>query len=105
MTAWTLEWAYAFPRKVKAGESEAYLGPLDVIVISKPFTAGEDAVMSWVSAQDDVDLMSFTHLSDGRDVLFLNRLHTRQSLTDALLESQQWTRALLAFDDLVTSTR
>lgn len=105
MTRWTLDWAHAYPRKVKAGESEAYLGALDVIVISKPFTAGEDAVMSWVNAQDGVELSGITPIPDGRDLMLLTRQHTRQSLSEAVLEVQRWTKALLTFDIIWRGTR
>lgn len=101
--SWTLDWAPAFSRKVRAGESEAYLSALDIVVISKPFTAGEDAVMSWVNAQDGTTLSAITPLVDGRDLLHLRREHTRQSLGDAVLEHQLWTRALLSFDSLTSS--
>lgn len=96
---WTLEWS-GFPRKLRAGNSEAYVGALEIVVISKPFTAGEDAVMSWVNAQDETLLIDATPLPDGRDVLFLRRQHSKQSLTEAVLEHQRHVRTVVRLNRL-----
>ena len=97
MTDWTLHCSQVFPRKFRAGDSEAYLTAFDIIVITRPFTAGDVAVLTWVTRQDDTLLREIAPLADGRDVIVLRRMHTRQPLADAVQEERRhMCRSLMA---------
>lgn len=89
MTDWTLECAQVFPRRFRAGDSEAYLTAFDIIVLTRPFTAGDVAVLTWVQLQDDTLLREIAPLKDGRDVIVLRRMHSRQTLADAVQEERR----------------
>lgn len=82
------DWLAMFPRQIRSGGSEGYCGALDIVLISKPFTPGEDAVLFWAVCQDASVLVDIYPLDDGRDVILLQRLHTGQSLIDAVKEQQ-----------------
>lgn len=75
-----------YPRHVKVGDSEGWCGPSLIALLLRPFTPGEDAVVTWARAQDDTALLDVVHLADGRDYIVLERLHTKQSLREALSE-------------------
>jgi hypothetical protein len=85
-TRWTLPFSDAFSRKFRAGDSEAYVGATDVVVISKPFTPGEDAVVSWLLGQDSTYLEEAYALPDGRDLFLMRREHRLQTLASAIRE-------------------
>lgn len=82
----TLELDELFPRSVEAGGSQGFCGALDIVAIVKPLTPGEDAVLAWCIAQDGSFLVEVSTLPDGRDLFLLRRLHTKQTLQDAIRE-------------------
>lgn len=84
-----------FARTVRVGGSAAYVGAFDIVVVSKPFTPGEDAVMAWVQAQDDAMLVDMFPSGDGFDVTHLRRLHTKQTMADAIQEQSRHLSACL----------
>lgn len=84
-----------YPRRLKVGESVAYVGALEVVIISKPFTPGEDAVFAWANSADETTLVDIAPLDDGRDFILLKREHTKQSLEDAVREFQMHYRGLV----------
>ena len=86
-----LTWRDFWSRSFYSGGSEAHLGAQLAIVISKPFTAGENAVFAWLSVQDDSVLRSWYGLEDGRDLFLLDRMFARQSRQEALEEQQAQT--------------
>jgi hypothetical protein len=76
----------AYSRSIQSGGSEAYCGARFIVALLRPFTAGEDAVTAWVTAQDDSILLGWVPMDDGRDFVLLGRLHTKQSYRDAVAE-------------------
>jgi hypothetical protein len=85
-----LDWAASFSRVLISGTAEAYVGPYDIIVISKPWTTSEDHVMKWVQAQDGGVLVDCAPLQDGRDVMLISRDHSRQDQDAAVAESRRF---------------
>jgi hypothetical protein len=83
-----LAWSDFWARSFSCGGSEAYVGADMIVCATKPFTAGEDAVMTWIAAQDQALLSILVNLADGRDLMLLERLHVKQSRADALAEQQ-----------------
>lgn len=81
--------AAIYPRCTEIGGSRAYCGPAFMVSVTRPFTAGEDAVMAWCRAQDDIVLHDWLPLLDGRDLMVLERLHTKQSYPAALREQEE----------------
>lgn len=79
-----------YPRHIKVGGSEGWCGPILMTAITKPFTAGEDAVFAWLSRQDDSTLLELIHLEDGRDYIVLRRLHVTETLREALAEQERF---------------
>jgi len=79
-----------YPRHIKVGDSEGWCGPSLMALALRPFTPGEDAVVAWAKAQDDAVLLDVVHLSDGRDYIVLERLHTKQTLRAALAEQNKF---------------
>lgn len=79
-------WTDFYPRRFTCGGSEAYVSARDMVVLAKPFTAGEDAVMAWCARQDSAVLVDIVPLVDGRDMIFLRRRHTQQNVLEALAE-------------------
>lgn len=98
-----LSWADMWPRQFAVGGSEAYLGATVIVLIAKPFTAGEDAVVTWALLQDDCFLVGTHHMGDGRDLILLERLHRKQSLEEANLEQRRHLARKL--DEIGVSTR
>ena len=84
-----------YTRWVRVGDSEAMCGPRFIVVLSRPFTAGEDAVMTWVRMQDDTHLMDIVPLKDGRDFIVFEREYTKQTYGQACEEARRYTEALL----------
>lgn len=79
-----------YPRHVKVGDSEGWCGPSLMVLILRPFTPGEDAVVAWALALDDTNVLTVLHLRDGRDYIVLERLHTKQTLRAALKEQDSY---------------
>jgi hypothetical protein len=79
-----------YPRHIKVGDSEGWCGPSLMSLLLRPFTPGEDAVVAWACAQDDAALLEVVHLSDGRDYVVLERLHTKQTIRAALAEQNNF---------------
>lgn len=79
-----------YTRHIKVGDCEGWSGPSLMVLVIKPFTPGEDAVIAWAQAQDDAEVLDVLHLQDGRDYVVLMRLHSKQSLRDALAEQQAY---------------
>jgi hypothetical protein len=84
-----LRWVDLWPRSFQAGGSEAHLGAFTITLVTVPFTAGEDAAFTWALAQDECTLMGVYHMSDGRDLLLLERNHVKQWRGDAILEQRR----------------
>ena len=84
-----LAWADMWPRSFHAGESSAYVGATNIVLVTKPFTAGEDAAVTWALLQDECTLAGTCHLSNGNDLMLLDRCHRYQSLEDALMEQRR----------------
>lgn len=82
----TLSLDELFPRNIHSGGSEAHCGAFDIIVVSRPWTPGEDAVLAWAVSQDAALLVDISPLPDGRDLFHLRRLHERQTVEDAMTE-------------------
>lgn len=76
-----------YSRHIKVGDSEAWCGPHFVVLLIRPFTAGEDAVVAWARAQDEATLIDHVPLKDGRDYLVLQREYVTQSYRQALTEA------------------
>lgn len=84
-----------YTRTIKVGDSEAMFGPRFIVVISRPFTAGEDAIMTWVRMQDDSRLVDIVPLKDGRDFLVFERNYVKQTFAEAFEEARRYTEAIL----------
>lgn len=98
-----IRWVDMWPRSFCVGGSEAYLGATNIVLVTKPFTPGEDAVVTWARLQDDCTLVGTHHLSDGRDLILLERLHSKQSLEEATMEQRRHLARKL--DEIGVSTR
>lgn len=85
-----------YHKHVKVGESQGWCGPSLIVLVLKPFTPGEDAVIAWAMAQDETQLLDMVHLHDGRDYAVLARRHVKQTLQDALKEQQVYLASLRA---------
>ena len=83
-----------YTRQIRVGDSEAMCGPRFITVISRPFTAGEDAVMTWVRMQDDTRLLDIVPLMDGRDFLVFERLYVKQTYQSAFEEVERYQEAI-----------
>jgi hypothetical protein len=84
-----LRWEDVWPRSFVAGESRAYLGAFTITLLTKPFTAGEDAAITWALLQDECAMIGCHHMSDGRDLMLLERMHVTQSRQDAINEQRR----------------
>lgn len=84
-----------YPRHIKVGDSEGWCGPSLISLVLRPFTPGEDAVVLWACAQDDAVLLDMVHLTDGRDFVVLQRLHTTQTLRQALAEQNTFLDSII----------
>ncbi len=83
-----LAWSDFWARSFSCGGSEAFVGADMIVCATKPFTAGEDAVMAWIAVQDKAVLSLLVSLADGRDLMLLERLHLLQSRSEAFAEQQ-----------------
>lgn len=77
------------------GESEGWCGANFIVLVLKPFTAGEDAVILWATRQDDSELVDILHLSDGRDYIVLQRKHSSQGYREAIREQEAFAMRLI----------
>lgn len=59
-----------------------------MVLILRPFTAGEDAVIAWATLQDDSEMVGLIHMTGGRDYIVLQRLYASQSYREALREQE-----------------
>lgn len=84
-----------YTRWVRVGDSEAMCGPRLIVTLSRPFTPGEDAVMTWVRMQDDTQLIDIVPLKDGRDFIIFERLYTKQTYAQATEECRRFQTAML----------
>lgn len=55
---------------------------------------GEDAVITWIRGQDEVELVDLIPLKDWCDYCVMRRLHVSQSRADALREREEFLRVL-----------
>jgi len=83
-------------KSVRVGDSEAHLGPTMICAILRPFTPGEDAVATWIVAQDATRLIDIVHLTDGRDFCVFERLYLTQSYEQARAESDAHIASIIA---------
>ena len=86
----------SYSRHIKVGDSEGFCGANFIVLISRAFTAGEDAVMLWAQMQDDATLVDIINLSDGRDYIILKRLYIKQTYRDALNEQAAFANDFLS---------
>lgn len=91
----SLSWGDLWPRHVAYGECEAWVGGSLIICITRPFTPDEDLVFDWVLRQDTCELYGISHLSDGRDLIVLDRTFTTQNRYEAQMEHRQHIRSTL----------
>ena len=70
-------------------------GPRYIVAIVHAFTAGEDAVMTWVRMQDDTRLVDIVPLKDGRDFCVFERNYLFQTREDAFQEAEAYQRAIM----------
>lgn len=85
-----LEILASYPRRLAVGDSFAFVGPVFALAVLRLETPAADAVAAWVDAQDSVELVASAPLPDGRDVALLRRLHTKQSMSEALEEQRRF---------------
>lgn len=81
-----------YTRSIMVGESAGYVGLYVITSITKPFSAGEDAIFSWITTQDDCHLADMVQLSDGRDYCIFWREYVKQSYASALEEHDRYIR-------------
>lgn len=81
-----LGWNDMFPRQFKQGDCEGWCGESFIVLVSRPFTAEEDAGFNWIMEQDTVQLAGVMPLADGRDLMMFDRQHTKQSKSEAKRE-------------------
>ncbi len=65
-----------------------WVGDLLISVISYNGSHDEDQAIAWANDIDETELLAVFPMDDGRDFLLLKRLHTKQSMIDAVLEVQ-----------------
>lgn len=81
-----VEWADLWPRHKRIGTAEAYCGAWMIITISRAFSADEDQIFQWALEQDQCSVWGIYHMRDGRDLILFDRMHTKQTVTDAEAE-------------------
>lgn len=84
-----LTWKDMFPRQFVSGECEGWCAETFMVLISRPFTADEDAGFKWLNAQDVVDLVGIMPLPDGRDLMLFDRCFVLQSRAEAKWEQER----------------
>lgn len=88
-------WAETYTRWIRVGDSEAMCGPRFILTLSRGFTPGEDAIMTWVRMQDDTQLIDIVPLKDGRDFVIFQRQYTKQTYAQACEEARRFTNAMM----------
>jgi hypothetical protein len=91
----SIKWEDLWPRHIAYGECEAWCGAALVVCITRPFTPDEDLVFDWIMKQDACELFGIAHLSDGRDLIVLDRMFKTQSMHEAQMEHYDHIRAVL----------
>jgi hypothetical protein len=89
-------WGDMWPRRIHSGGSEAWCGEAVIVACTRPFTAGEDAVLAWVTQQDAVELVGVMPLPDGRDLMLFDRSYLTQTSEEAHQEHADHLRKVLA---------
>lgn len=84
-----------YTRWVKVGDSEAMCGAHLIVTLSRGFTPGEDAIMTWVRMQDDTRLIDIVPLRDGRDLAIFERNYVKQTYAQALAETARFEEAMI----------
>jgi hypothetical protein len=62
----------------------------------RPFTVGEDAVLGWLTSQDDIVVADIVPMQDGRDFVVFQRQYTKQSFHAATVEAQGYLLNLIS---------
>ena len=75
-------------RCAEFGTATVWVGDVLISVISYNGTHDEDLALAWASEADGAELLACYPLDDGRDLMLMKRLHTKQSVLDAILELQ-----------------
>lgn len=76
-------------RSAEFGTATVWVGDVMISVISYLGTTDEDAAFEWANEVDDTELLGIYPMDDGRDFTLMKRLHTKQSIVDAVLELQE----------------
>ena len=82
----------SYPRRIAIGDSFAFVGPTFVLAVLRLESPAAAGVAAWVDAQDSVELFEHAPLPDGREVILMRRLYTKQSFRDALEEQAAFAR-------------
>lgn len=76
-------------RSAEFGTATVWVGDVFISVLSYNGSHDEDEALKWALEVDDTELFACYPMSDGRDFLLMKRLHTKQSILDAVLELQE----------------
>lgn len=76
-------------RHAEIGTAVVLVGDIMISILVEPFSPDEAEAIDWANQVDDTELLAVFGMSDGRDFILLKRLHTKQSVADAVLELQQ----------------
>lgn len=76
-------------RSAEFGTATVWVGDVFISVISYNGSHDEDLALAWAADADGAELFACYALDDGRDFILLKRLHTKQSILDAILELQE----------------
>ena len=71
------------------GTATVWVDPVLISVLAYNGSADEDLAIAWAGETDGCELLGCYALDDGRDLILLKRLHTKQSILDAVLELQE----------------
>lgn len=66
-----------------------WVGDTLISIVSYNGTHDEDLAIEWANEVDDTEVLAIFALDDGRDFTLLKRLHSKQSMLDAVLELQE----------------
>lgn len=76
-------------RFAEFGTATVWVGDTLISVMAFNGTQDEDLALEWALEVDDFELLTVIPMLDGRDFLLCKRLHTKQSLLDAVIELQE----------------